>query len=269
MDSEEVDKILYKVGGIILCNIVAVLLYIWWDTTEPAIGFIRGGEPGLWFCLDKDIFYYFNQAIANSKLVMYITAFTNLRFFDVVPFLAMFVILFLYYRKQTPEKKKYLVSMGIVMLLSAVAIKVASTQLTDWAMNNISRSFGRDSATIYFHEVMKDEGVVFVSKLVPDWPILPKDSAGTSFPGDHGLMLIIFAFFMLKYTGFKTFIPALLVFVIFSMPRIMSGAHWFTDVAIGSVVVALVGLSWVLLTPIADWIINFINKKIPLSWIKI
>ncbi|EOS92839.1 membrane-bound phosphatase [Erwinia tracheiphila PSU-1] len=32
--------------------------------------------------------------------------------------------------------------------------------------------------------------------------------------------------------------------LIFSAPRIMIGAHWFTDVAAGSLAIVLVGMSW-------------------------
>jgi len=43
----------------------------------------------------------------------------------------------------------------------------------------------------------------------------------------------------------------------------MAGAHWFTDIAVGSLSVLLVGLSWVLLTPLSDAIVNFFYRKLP------
>ena len=56
---------------------------------------------------------------------------------------------------------------------------------------------------------------------------------------------------------------ALLIVVIFSMPRVMIGAHWFTDIAVGSLSIVLVGMGWVLLTPLSDKIINVINHHLP------
>jgi len=44
------------------------------------------------------------------------------------------------------------------------------------------------------------------------------------------------------------------------LPRIMAGAHWFTDIAVGSLSISLVGLSWVLLTSVSDKCIDFLNK---------
>ncbi|WP_258576971.1 hypothetical protein [Candidatus Pantoea persica] len=42
----------------------------------------------------------------------------------------------------------------------------------------------------------------------------------------------------------------------------MAGAHWFTDIAAGSLSVLLVGLSWVLLTPLSDAVVNAIYRKL-------
>ena len=49
------------------------------------------------------------------------------------------------------------------------------------------------------------------------------------------MMLLIFAVYMWKYIGKDAFIKAMAVFIIFSLPRIMGGAHWVTDVFVGSV----------------------------------
>jgi len=51
--------------------------------------------------------------------------------------------------------------------------------------------------------------------------------------------------------------------VLFSLPRIMAGAHWFTDVAVGSLSVVLVGLSWWLITPASDWLVNWLYRTLP------
>jgi membrane-associated phospholipid phosphatase len=50
---------------------------------------------------------------------------------------------------------------------------------------------------------------------------------------------------------------------LFSLPRVMAGAHWFSDIAVGSLSVALVGLSWWLLTPASDYLVNWFYHKLP------
>ena len=54
---------------------------------------------------------------------------------------------------------------------------------------------------------------------------------------------------MLRYFGKKAFTIALLIVVIFAFPRVMIGAHWLTDIVVGSLSAVLIGLPWVLMTP--------------------
>jgi len=44
---------------------------------------------------------------------------------------------------------------------------------------------------------------------------------------------------------------------------VMIGAHWFTDIAVGSLSVVLVGVSWCLMTPLSDKLINGLNLMLP------
>jgi membrane-associated phospholipid phosphatase len=76
-------------------------------------------------------------------------------------------------------------------------------------------------------------------------------------------MLLIFTGFMLRYFGKKAFAIAVIIFLIFIMPRMMIGAHWFTDIFVGSLSIALVGLPWVLLTPLSDGLINLLDRYLP------
>ena len=47
------------------------------------------------------------------------------------------------------------------------------------------------------------------------------------------------------------------------MPRIMSGAHWLTDVVVGSGSICSIVLSWMLLTPASDRIIALFDRYLP------
>ena len=90
-----------------------------------------------------------------------------------------------------------------------------------------------------------------------------KDWSSTSFPGDHGMMLLIFTFYMLRYFGKKAFAASLLVVIVFSMPRIMSGALWLTDVVVGSGAICSSVLSWMLLTPASERVIALFDRYLP------
>lgn len=154
-------------------------------------------------------------------------------------------LLYLYfYMKETPAGRRRLIVTGVVMLLTAVVLNQLGHLLP----------VSHPSPTLTFDNINR------VSELTG---IPTKDASSDSFPGDHGMMLMIFACFMLRYFSQGAFAIALLIVVIFSMPRVMIGAHWFTDIAVGSLSIVLVGMGWVLLTPLSDKIINVINHNLP------
>lgn len=231
---------------IIICNILGALLLGSWLASTPTAGY-----HGPWLALDQSVFYFFNQKLAQGTAFTYFTAFVNLCAFDVVAFVAMLAIFYSYYRKSNVEGKRWLFCIGVAMLVSAVIIKQFDKLLP----------IDRASASVYFDQLYHN--VNWVSQL-SGWPA--KDRSGSSFPGDHGMMLLIFAVYMWKYIGKDAFIKAMAVFIIFSLPRIMGGAHWFTDVFVGSVSFVLLVLSWILLTPLSDIFIGWLEKKLPLRW---
>ena len=86
-----------------------------------------------------------------------------------------------------------------------------------------------------------------------------KDASKDSFPGDHGMMLLIFSGFMLRLiSGKKAFTIALLNCGDICFPRVMIGAHWLTDIVVGFSSAVLIGLPWVLMTPLSDRLIAFL-----------
>lgn len=87
-----------------------------------------------------------------------------------------------------------------------------------------------------------------------------KDSASNSFPGDHGLMLMVFAGYMWAFAPRRIALWSLAFVVILSAPRIMVGAHWFSDVYLGSLSIALIILPWVLCTPVARRLARAIER---------
>lgn len=227
---------------ILLLNLLGVLLLAGWYWTSL---------EGCWFEIDRTVFYFFNRLVASNVFFRYFVAVTNLRVFDLVPFALMLAIMYSRYRNTNVEGKRWLVVIGAAMLLSALILK----RVDDFV------SWSRISASLYFDDLNGD--VNFVSALTG----LPaKDISFTSFPGDHAMMLLVFCAHMRRYLGKREFWQGVSVFAVSSLPRIMSGAHWLSDVAVGSVAFALIVLSWLLLTPLADSFINWLERRLPLSW---
>ncbi len=77
------------------------------------------------------------------------------------------------------------------------------------------------------------------------------------------MMLLIFASFMRRYFGRRALGVALIIFVVFAFPRVMIGAHWFSDIAVGSLTAVLIGAPWAVMTPLSDKLIAFFDRYLP------
>ncbi|CVG09685.1 phosphatase PAP2 family protein [Serratia marcescens] len=220
---------------ILFFNLLGVALFLSW--------FLPANHGG-WFTLDSAIFFFFNRHLATDPAFLHLVAITNNRAFDVISLLAMGLLYLYFYLKQDAAGRRRLVITGVVMLLTAVVLNQLGHLLP----------VKHPSPTLTFDNIHR------VSELTG---IPTKDASSDSFPGDHGMMLIIFSCFMLRYFGRGAFAVALLITLVFSLPRVMIGAHWFTDIAVGSLSVVLVGASWVLMTPCSDWIVERLNRLLP------
>ncbi|CNE15665.1 phosphatase PAP2 family protein [Yersinia nurmii] len=220
---------------ILMLNLLGIALFLSWYLPE---------NHGWWFGPDSAIFHYFNKHLLSSPTFLHVVAVTNNRAFDVISLLCMGALYLYFFLKENPAGRRRLIVMGFVMLLTAVFLNQLGHLLP----------VKRPSPTLVFENINR------VSELIG---IPTKDASSDSFPGDHGMMLIIFACFMLRYFSRGAFAIALVIAIVFSLPRIMIGAHWFTDIAIGALSVVLVGASWILLTPASDRIIDWINQRLP------
>ncbi|MDX6914421.1 phosphatase PAP2 family protein [Pectobacterium carotovorum] len=224
-----------RISSILVLNVLGIGLFLSWYLLE---------NHGFWLTLDSHIFFYFNRLLVDSPAFLHLVAITNNRAFDGCALIAMGLLYLSFYLKATPVERRRLLIIGVVMLLTAVTLNQAGHFLP----------VQHASPTLYFSDVNR----------VSDLTGIPtKDASSDSFPGDHGMMLMIFAAFMLRYFTRTAFAIGLVIMVIFSLPRIMIGAHWFTDIAVGSLSVVLVGLSWWLLTPASDAAIALLNRLLP------
>jgi len=232
---------LWRLQILILCNLFAIILFASW-LLEPT--------RSLWMKLDVWSFWAMNNSLAEGKTWQWFWAITNNRAFDLVP---AFCMLLLYSHCSLRNDRKNLNRYIAIGILLVITVLVAS-QLGK------AIPIKRPSATFAFPEALR------ISQLVPE--IMTKDTASDSFPGDHGLILLLYAgfvaFFMPRIYG----ILAALMVIPFTLPRLMSGAHWLTDEIVGAIAVGMITLSWVLATPLHNiavdlfegWVIKFRNR---------
>lgn len=81
-----------------------------------------------------------------------------------------------------------------------------------------------------------------------------KDRSSRSFPGDHASVLMIWGLFMARYSRGWKLAATLLVVLFFCLPRLVTGAHWLVDVAVGGIFLALFTYAWGYCTPLAGLI---------------
>lgn len=221
---------------ILILNIAGVALFLSW--------YLPAGH-GFWSALDAGMFHFFNQKLVESRAFLWLVALTNNRAFDGCSLLAMGALMLSFWRKESAAGRRRILIIGLVMLLAAVVLNQLGQALLP---------VKRASPTLTFEHVHR----------VKDLLSLPtKDASKDSFPGDHGMMLLIFSAFMLRYFGKGAGVVALIIFVVFAFPRVIIGAHWFTDIAVGSFTVALIGLPWWLMTSLSDRLISLFDNYLP------
>lgn len=76
-----------------------------------------------------------------------------------------------------------------------------------------------------------------------------KDDSSYSFPGDHGTTALLFAASFSYLAGWRLGLLASLYAAFLCMPRLITGAHWLSDVIVGSGTITIVFLSWAFCTP--------------------
>jgi lipid-A kinase len=157
---------------ILLLNAAGLALFLSWYLPV---------NHGFWFPLDSAIFHFFNQALVKSDAFLWLVAITNNRAFDGCSLLAMGCLMLSFWLKEDKTGRRRIVMAGLVMLLTAVVINQLAQHLMP---------VKRASPSLYFPDIHR------VSELLH---IPTKDASKDSFPGDHGMMLLIFSAFMLRY----------------------------------------------------------------------
>lgn len=224
-----------RLSLILSLNLLGLILFFSWYLLP---------QHGFWYLIDTKIYFFFNHLMQSHYNFALLVAITNICGFDTVSLLVMGALYYSYWRHENAAGKRKMLAIGITMLLTAVVVNQLGHQIP---VSHPSPSF------TFAHAARASEIT----------GIHTKDGTNDSFPGDHGMMLIIFACFMWRYFGMKAFLQSLLIVILFSQPRLMSGAHWLSDITIGSVSVVLVVVSWWLLTDASDKLVNAIAKKLP------
>ena len=194
----------------------------------------------LWQAMGSRLFYLLDGTLADNGPWTWFWAWMNTRELDGVCGLLM--LCFLLFPLAVPRQTLPAVFCGFLtlMLLMLPARELLSELTISWGLSGPSPSLLLEPAWR-------------LSDLRPDIPA--KDAAGTSFPGDHASVLFVWCGLLLRNSrtaAMRVLLGAITLLLI--MPRLIGGAHWLADVAVGGMVMALVTLSWAFASPLASWI---------------
>ncbi len=205
---------------LLVCQLFALALYASWSYPPFAVAW-----KGLDFSVFKALDGYLRThpgthtfwALMNHRIVDYVGA-------------AFFVCLFIFAARRSPslDRGRWL-ARGIALAVLLLVILDIS--------EGVVFHFESPSPTLAV------EGAFRLTQAVP-W-VNAKDSSSASFPGDHGTAVLLFSAALWYFGGRRIGLVAVCGSALLLLPRLVAGAHWLSDIAVGSTAAAVGGVGLV------------------------
>ena len=210
----------------------------------------------VWDRLDLFAFSCLNLQLEMSPLAQIFWALTNLKSADLFGALFMGTFFVLYVIDGEHEERKRRISQFIYLCIWGEIGILLSKEFLAIVLQMIP--FARECPTLVYSHAIK------LSHAIP-W-LKVKDVAKSSFPSDHGEIIFQWLSFIWFFCRWRYGLVATLWSIFFILPRLVAGAHWASDMFVGSMTFVLILLAWATATPIYGYTMNFldcITKKIP------
>lgn len=195
----------------------------------------------LWDRLDVWFFRLLNDTLFGPEWWRATVAVANNRKFDLVSFVITVIFFALFV---CSEQRRYLVRRCAAAVMVTLFI-LGVRKFVDIDLFQIERH----SPTRVLH------GAVRLSQEI-DW-INTKDASKKSFPADHTLFLMMLNAFFWYYGGRQWGLRYLWIMALFSLPRLIGGAHWLTDALVGSAFILLIAMPLLLATPLHAFLLRW------------
>jgi membrane-associated phospholipid phosphatase len=221
----------WNIRALVTCNVAALVLLGLW--------LLPAGKE-LFTAFDIGLFHLLNQPLATSTVWRSIWAVGSMRPFDIVVGLILLTLLirgnYVFERNQVRQAVLGIIAMMVALLV----IRALFSGVCD------HMGWQHSSPSLVVPDAVRLEN------LYPniDKHLELKDESNQSFPGDHASVLLIWAMFMSLFA--RRCSQRLVIWglvALFSLPRLVAGAHWGQDDYIGGVLMALLALGWGFYTP--------------------
>ena len=220
----------WRPRALALLHLAAVaILASWW---------VEGSRAILWQPMDDALFRLLNGTLeCMPDWWAHFWAFANTRAFDAIS-AALMLGLYAFHilGERRGEMAKRMAELLFMLLAVTVALAVVEETLMDIKRASPTLVLGTDFR---------------LSEMYPQYKL--KDASGSSFPSDHGMVLLVWSAYLWLTAGRRLGLWAAGFAAIFILPRMVGGGHWFTDTAVGGAFVALITLAWIFCTPFQSW----------------
>ena len=206
----------------------------------------------LWNLVDTSCFTALNASIIGHPLQQAFWAVANIKMTDI--FGASFLLgcfLIYIFEAQGQERRRrtaYLLYTLIWFEISILLCKQVVTPIAQWF------GLARHGPT----SVIK--GSLLLSQIAP-W-VKIKDSSLCCFPADHACIVFQWCALLWFFAGWQRGLFASLFSVLFLLPRLVSGAHWISDLIVGSGSIVAIALAWALFTPLYPWLMDRLYRLV-------
>jgi Kdo2-lipid A phosphotransferase len=203
----------------------------------------------LWQAVDTAVFKSLNSMMDNSRAWQLFWGLLNHKRADIVED-AIFLMFFIVAVYQAPPGEK---GRRTVQFLFCIAISASIIYFVNEQLIRKHLLIPRASPSLVISPCTR------LSVTMP-W-LLSKDATLGSFPGDHATTLLLFASFYTLYAGKKAGLYAFGYAILRILPRLVVGAHWLSDIVVGTISLVLFFQSWLFFTPLQAWIIDIFTRR--------
>ena len=191
----------------------------------------------LWDVVDSGVFLTLNGLLVGHEGWQQLFAWLNSRYADWMFEGIVISVYLIHCIFKGPVSRKERIFQMIFLLLYVAAIQIFVNKILCFKILEISR--------------LSPSLVLPVSVDLSVFP-LPnnKTFSYNSFPADHALSLFMAAFFAWSHFRRPIAVGCTIFYTFLVLPRLMSGAHWFSDVLFSGIGFAAIAWSLVMMTPL-------------------
>lgn len=229
----------WRVKRLVFFHLIAALLLI---------SFFFPPFSEIWKSIDSFFFRLIHTPLGSSNFLRHFWAFANHRFADWFEDFCVFGFYLVAVLKQ-PKGQRLDLASKLIFCVFLIAFTILF--MNRFMARDLLR-LRRESPTLVI------QGAI----LLPDYlPWIPVKVVSTKcFPADHATTALIFSISYAYLVRGRLALYALLYGAFLCLPRLVVGAHWLSDLVVGSGFIVLLSFSWAFCTPFGGKCSSMIQK---------